>query len=79
LRILGREVERRAKVVKMNALSAHAGRSELQTFYRGFKNRVRNLFLVHGEPSQSEGFAAWAKEHSTAAISVPAFGESVDV
>jgi metallo-beta-lactamase family protein len=74
LRILGREVERRAKVVKMNALSAHAGRSELQTYFRGFKNRVRNLFLVHGEPAQSEGFAAWAKEHSTASVTIPERG-----
>ncbi len=79
LRILGREVERRAKVVKMNALSAHAGRGELQTFYRGFKNRVRRAFLVHGEPAQSDGFAAWAKEHSTADVSVPAFGEQAEL
>ena len=79
LRILGREVERRAKVVKMNALSAHAGKGELQAFYKGFKNRVRNLFLVHGEPAQSEGFAAWAKENSTASVTVPAFGESADL
>ena len=79
LRILGREVERRAPVVKMNALSAHAGNSELQKFYGGFRNRVRNLFLVHGEPAQSEGFAAWAKEHSTASVSVPDYGEAVEL
>jgi metallo-beta-lactamase family protein len=79
LRILGREVERRAQVVKMNALSAHAGRGELQTFFRGFNNRVRNLFLVHGEPAQSEAFAAWAREHSTAAVTVPEHGASVEL
>jgi metallo-beta-lactamase family protein len=79
LRILGREVERRAQVVKMNALSAHAGRGELQAFYQGFKNRVRRLFLVHGEPAQSEAFAGWAKEHSTATVEVPGQGESVEV
>ena len=79
LRILGREVERRAEVVKMNALSAHAGRGELQTFFRGFRNRVRRLFLVHGEPAQSDAFAAWAKEHSTAQVAVPSLGEEADV
>ncbi|HEU4339727.1 MAG TPA: MBL fold metallo-hydrolase [Planctomycetota bacterium] len=79
LRILGREVERRAPVVKMNALSAHAGKSELQKFYQGFRNRVRNVFLVHGEPSQSEGFASWAKEHSTASVSVPNHGQAVEI
>jgi metallo-beta-lactamase family protein len=79
LRILGRDVERRAQVVKMNALSAHAGRGELMKFYRGFKDRVRNLFLVHGEPAQSGPFAAWAREHSTATVSVPGHGEAVEV
>jgi metallo-beta-lactamase family protein len=79
LRILGRDVERRAQVVKMNALSAHAGRKELQRFYGGFQNRVRKLFLVHGEPVQSEGFASWAKEHSSASVSIPAHGESVEL
>ena len=79
LRILGREVERRAKVVKMNALSAHAGRADLQKFYAGFKNTVRNLFLVHGEPEQSEAFAAWAREHSSASVSVPDNHESVEL
>ena len=79
LRILGRDVERRAQVVKMNALSAHAGRAELQKFYAGFKNRVRHLFLVHGEPVQSEGFAAWAKEHSSASVAVPDNGETMEL
>jgi metallo-beta-lactamase family protein len=79
LRILGREVERRAAVVKMNALSAHAGKSELQKFFLGFRNRVRNLFLVHGEPAQSDAFATWARENSTAVVSVPAHGESVEL
>ena len=79
LRILGRDVERRAQVVKMNALSAHAGRADLQKFYAGFKNRVRNLFLVHGEPVQSEGFAAWAKEHSSASVAVPDNGQAVEL
>jgi metallo-beta-lactamase family protein len=79
LRILGRDVERRAQVVKMNALSAHAGRGELMKFYGGFKDRVRNLFLVHGEPAQSGPFAEWAREHSTAKVGIPGHGEAVDV
>ena len=79
LRILGRDVERRAQVVKMNALSAHAGKSELQKFYRGFENRVRSLFLVHGEPEQSEAFGAWAKQNSSADVKVPGQEDVVDL
>ena len=79
VRVLGREVERRARIVKMNALSAHAGRGELEKFYRGFGNRVRHLFLVHGEPAQSEPFAAWAKANSSARVEVAAPAESVEL
>jgi metallo-beta-lactamase family protein len=79
LRILGRDVERRAQVVKMNALSAHAGRADLQKFYRGFGNRVRHLFLVHGEPEQSEAFGAWARESSSADVQVPGQEHAVEL
>jgi len=79
VRIFGREVDRRAKVVKMNALSAHAGKGELRKFYGGFGNRVRRLFLVHGEPEQSEPFAAWAKEHSSARVEVASPAEEVEI
>ncbi len=77
--ILGREVERRAAVVKMNALSAHAGRDELQGWYGRFQNRVRNLFLVHGEPAQSEPFGEWARQNSSAKVSIPGLGESFEI
>ena len=77
--ILGREVERRAAVVKMNALSAHAGRDELQSWFARFHNRVRNLFIVHGEPEQSEPFAAWAKQNSSAKVVVPGLNESFEI
>ena len=77
--ILGREVERRAQVLKMNELSAHAGRGELEAYVRGFQNRVRNLFIVHGEPPQSEPFAAWAKSNTSATVNVPGLGEGFDI
>ena len=79
LRILGRDVERRAEVVKMNALSAHAGRSELRKFYGGFQDRVRHLFLVHGEPEQSEAFGAWAREQSSAEVQVPEQNQIIEI
>jgi metallo-beta-lactamase family protein len=77
--ILGREVERRAQVLKMNELSAHAGRGELETYVRGFQNRVRNLFVVHGEPPQSEPFAAWATSNTSAEVRVPGLGEAFEI
>lgn len=77
--ILGREVARRAEVVKMNALSAHAGRAELQRFVRGFDNRIRHLFLAHGEPAQMDPFGAWARGATSASVVAPELGAGFEV
>jgi len=73
------DVERRAEVIKMNALSAHAGREELHQFVRGFHNGIRKLFLVHGEPAQMDPFAAWARQSTSAEVVAPAPGQSAEL
>ncbi|MBI3744182.1 MAG: MBL fold metallo-hydrolase [Chloroflexi bacterium] len=77
--IAGQRVERKALVVKMMELSAHAGRSQLQGYFQQFKGSVRNLFLVHGEPSQSMPFAQWAQGVSKAKVAVPSLGETFEL
>ncbi|MBI2933026.1 MAG: MBL fold metallo-hydrolase [Planctomycetes bacterium] len=79
VRIFGRDVDVRASVVRFDALSAHADRPGLEAYYRGFENRVRRLFVVHGEAEASEGLAAWARENSSAKVHVPELGESVEI
>jgi metallo-beta-lactamase family protein len=78
-RVYGREVEVRAEVLKVDALSAHADRPELERYVRGFDNHLRNVFVVHGEPDASDAFGAWARESTSAAVHVPNPAETVDV
>lgn len=50
VRMMGQEVEVRARVEKLNALSAHADQAEIMQWLRGFKSAPRQTFIVHGEP-----------------------------
>lgn len=77
--ILGREVRRRAAVLQMTALSAHAGRTELQAFYARYKRHNKHLFIVHGEPAPAEALAAWARQQSTAHVAVPSLHQEFEV
>ncbi|HEX9617755.1 MAG TPA: MBL fold metallo-hydrolase [Anaerolineales bacterium] len=49
VKIFGEGYERRARVAKIDGLSAHAGQSFLKEYALAVKGRVRDVFLVHGE------------------------------
>ena len=52
LRVLGEEVELKAQVEVINALSAHADRAGLKDWLSEVKDNVRHAFAVHGEPEK---------------------------
>jgi len=52
LRVFGEEVELKAQVEVINALSAHADRAGLTDWLREVKDNVRHAFAVHGEPEK---------------------------
>jgi metallo-beta-lactamase family protein len=52
LKILGEEVELKARVEIINALSAHADRAGLIDWIDEIKDNVRHAFAVHGEPEK---------------------------
>ncbi len=73
-----RSVIRRATILHMSGLSAHAGRTELHAFYERYKAHNKNLFIVHGEPASSEALAGWAALQSGARVAVPSHGQQFD-
>jgi metallo-beta-lactamase family protein len=79
VRVYGREVDVRAQVRRFDALSAHADRNELAAYVRGFDNKVRQAFVVHGEQEASETFARWMRESTPAKTHVPGQAESVEI
>jgi metallo-beta-lactamase family protein len=51
VRIFGEAYERRARVARIDGLSAHAGQSFLKEYALAVKGQVKEVFLVHGEPA----------------------------
>ncbi|MHC5002792.1 MAG: MBL fold metallo-hydrolase RNA specificity domain-containing protein [Planctomycetota bacterium] len=49
VRIHGRRYEVKARIERLDGLSAHAGRDELMRWLGGFASPPRQLFLTHGE------------------------------
>ncbi|HID89233.1 MAG TPA: hypothetical protein EYH27_01930 [Anaerolineales bacterium] len=54
IRIHGEEIEVRARIAMVDALSAHADRDELLRWLRGFATPPGRTFVIHGEPRASE-------------------------
>ncbi|MCK4423347.1 MAG: MBL fold metallo-hydrolase, partial [Candidatus Omnitrophica bacterium] len=54
VRIFGEEYQRRAEIVKLNAFSAHADKDELMEYVSGFNEKLKKIFIVHGEEEQSK-------------------------
>lgn len=71
VRVLGRWTDVRARVVRINAYSAHAGRSELLSFLAPAKDRGSQVHLVHGEEETALAFADALREEGFASVNVP--------
>ncbi len=56
--ILGHEVRVKARIEKLNALSAHADQGEIMRWLKGFKSPPKRTFIVHGEPDAQDALAA---------------------
>jgi len=57
VRIFGEPMRVKAEVASLDELSGHADQGELLEWIKPMVNGLRKVFLVHGEPSQSETLA----------------------
>jgi metallo-beta-lactamase family protein len=63
VRIFGEEYYRKAEVVTIGGLSAHAGQNLLVDYALASKNTLRNLILVHGEEKGAQALRKRFEEH----------------
>ena len=78
--IFGVPTPRRAQIVKLNGLSAHADRQDLLAYVRAIKPSPSKIFLVHGEEKQSLSLAAVIQaEHPGIEVAVPHVGSIHEV
>ena len=76
LRVLGEEIELKAQVEVINALSAHADRVGLTDWLREVKDNVRHAFAVHGEPEKVAAMVELMKDHGLANAVAPLPGQT---
>ena len=77
LKMLGQTVAVRARVERIDALSAHADRDETVRWLRGFAQPPRVTYLVHGEPQAAAGLAAAIRERLSWTVEIAQDDETV--
>ena len=79
VRIFGVEYPVKAKVITLNELSAHADQKDLLNYVKN-TNGLKNVFLVHTEMPQAEGFKSLVKtELPNLSVDIPVQGEVFEV
>ena len=78
--IFGVPTPRRAQIVKLNGLSAHADRQDLLVYVRAIRLGPSKVFLVHGEEMQALSLAAAIQaEQPKIEVTIPHVGSSHEV
>jgi metallo-beta-lactamase family protein len=80
VRIFGEQYKVRCKVKTIEAFSAHADRRELLEYVRMTPpEKLKNVFLVHGEEDQALSLKDAIRSQGYRNVSYPAFGETVEL
>ncbi len=76
VRVFGEEFAVRTEVVSIEGFSAHAGQDFLLAYAQAAQGKLRQLFLVHGEPAPAQAFIARLAEAGITRVSYPRLGDS---
>jgi metallo-beta-lactamase family protein len=78
--ILGEERQVRCQVKTMDHFSAHADKKGLLDYARSTKpEKLKNIFLVHGEPEESLPFRDMLKSCGYLSVEYPAQGDTYEI
>ena len=79
VRIFGVERDLRAEVVVLEGFSAHADQAELVEYAEGIRARgpLRDIILVHGDPSAQKVLQRRLEEWTSARVRVPEERETI--
>jgi metallo-beta-lactamase family protein len=79
VRIFGEPMRVRAEISSLDELSAHADQGELMEWIRPLAPSLRQVFLVHGEPQQTQILAKLLHSTYNLNVAIPAPGQSFDL
>ena len=76
VRIFGEPMTVRAEISSVDELSGHADQGELMAWLKPLVPTLKHVFLVHGEPRQSEALAELIRAEYRLQVTIPAPGDS---
>ncbi len=79
VKILGEEIHINAEVYNIEGFSGHADKIGLMNWLRGFKNKPKNVFVVHGEPESKEEFSKNVDETLGISCIIPQYNTIYDI
>ncbi len=79
VRIYGQELEVKARIRKMNAMSAHADRDDLLHYLKPVSSTCGKIFVVHGEPRASASLADALRGSGCADVKTPDIGDTFEL
>ncbi|GKT10653.1 MBL fold metallo-hydrolase RNA specificity domain-containing protein [Desulforhabdus sp. TSK] len=77
IRIFGEKLLVKAKVFTIGGFSAHADQQGLLQWLEDFENPATQVYMIHGEKSVSEGFAALVRQKLGFDTHVPGIGSVI--
>jgi metallo-beta-lactamase family protein len=79
LRIFGKYVPIRAKIVQLHSLSAHADQQELLSWMSLIKQPPKKVFLLHGEPGSADAFRVKIRDTFGWEVVIPKLEEEIEL
>ena len=77
IKIFGEEVHVRCRVVSIGGYSAHADQKGLLEWLKPMRATLKKVFLVHGEPEQSNELASQIRDHMAVEAVTPSLNEEI--
>lgn len=79
VRIFGHLHQVRARIEKLNALSAHAGQSDLLRWGTHFQPFPRKIFVVHSEEETARHFAGMLRQNGGGEVVIPDYMDEAEM
>ena len=79
IRIHGEEIAIRADIRSIDGFSAHADQAGLLSWVKQFKNKPREIFVVHGEPESSAAIAELITKETGFKTTIPIWQQEIDL
>jgi metallo-beta-lactamase family protein len=76
VRVFGEPVTVRAEISSLDELSGHADQGELIAWIKPLARHLKKVFLVHGEPAQSQALAGVIRSQYGVDVATPSPGET---